>query len=47
MYLAFNTDDPAARREAFLALCATLGVDGPAQLATVDQAIAAHPDRTP
>lgn len=47
MYLAFNTVDAAARREAFLAFCAKLGVDGHAQLATVDQAIAAHRDRAP
>lgn len=33
LYLAFNTDDAAARRKAFLALCQTLGVDDAAQLA--------------
>ncbi|MBL0171704.1 MAG: hypothetical protein IPP90_13460 [Gemmatimonadaceae bacterium] len=47
MYLAFNTDEMSARREAFLSLCTTLGVDGPAQLAVVDQTIATHHDSTP
>jgi hypothetical protein len=42
MYLAFNTDDLSARREAFLSLCATMGVDAIAQLALVDQTIAAE-----
>lgn len=42
MYLAFNTDDRAARRAAFLALCTKLGVDGPEQLQTVERAIAGH-----
>jgi hypothetical protein len=40
LYLAFNTDDVGSRREAFLALCATLKVDGAAQLEVVDRAIA-------
>ncbi|MBL8981604.1 MAG: hypothetical protein JNL26_05440 [Gemmatimonadetes bacterium] len=44
MYLAFNTEDPAARREAFLALCAKLGVDGPALLAIAEQDLGARRD---
>lgn len=47
LYLAFNSDDSAARRQAFLALCLALGVDGAARLAVVDHTIATHQEPMP
>ncbi|MEQ1693124.1 MAG: hypothetical protein ABMA00_17675, partial [Gemmatimonas sp.] len=45
MYLAFNTDDASARRDAFLTLCSTIGIDGAAQLAVVDHTLKRRSDQ--
>ena len=45
LYLAFNTDDAVARRDAFLTLCSTIGVNGADQLAIVNRTIAGSDQR--